>query len=222
MNALLGRRILNGETLTFFTVLFKRTFAEQSDFPESLLKRRRTSEVDIVEVERAKSEFLGTVELEEGDSDSADKQIEDFFPIEFATPFLECAHVPLIPVCPCFLRTGESWSTFTTHVHVSNVALADVILISVSFPFLMIPFFDGMAVFDDTFADPFFLCLLLLVDAEDTVDMSDTNLELGTLLADLMVVDLTLFPLSFPPFDVVLPFCLTLLEAGCSQPYIST
>jgi hypothetical protein len=198
-------------------------FAELSvlpDFPKSLLKCSRTSEVDMVEVEQAKSDFLEAVKLEEGDPGSADGPREDFFPTALTTPFLECVHVPLVVVCPCFLSTGESWSTFA--IRVSKVALADVTLISVSFSFLMIPFFDGMAVFDDTFADPFFLCLLLLLDAADTVDLSDTDLELGTLLADLMVVGLTLFPLSFLPFDIVLPICLTLLEVGCSQPYIST
>ena len=70
---------------------------------------------------------------------------------------------------------------------------------------------------------PLLLCLLLLLDAADTVDLLDTaDLELGTLLADLMIAGLTLLPQSFPLFDVVLPFCLTLLEAGCSEPYIST
>ena len=67
-NALLGKCICGGSfTQLFFAVLLhNRTLVEQSTFPDflkSLLKLRSTSEVDIVDVDRASSDLLETAEL---------------------------------------------------------------------------------------------------------------------------------------------------------------
>ena len=111
---------------------------------------------------------------------------------------------------------GESWSTFAR----SKVVLFEVhvyTVVSVSFPFWMIPFLACIGTFGDAldldFDDPLFLCLLLVETIED--------LELDTLLTDLTEV-LDLLPVPLRLFALALCFPPpTLLEAGCSQPYIS-